>query len=53
MSKKWFVIHTYSGFERKVKFSIEDQFDRSSFRENFAEVVMPTEDVVEVRKGKK
>jgi transcriptional antiterminator NusG len=53
LSKKWFVIHTYSGFERKVKLSIEDQFDHSSFRENFAEVVIPTEEVVEVRKGKK
>jgi len=52
-NKKWYVIHTYSGFERKVKLSIEEQFDHSSFRENFEEVVIPTEDVVEVRKGKK
>ena len=53
MSNKWFVIHTYSGFERKVKLSIEDQFDHSSFKENFGEVIIPTEEVVEVRKGKK
>jgi len=51
--KKWFVIHTYSGFERKVKLSIEEQFGRSSYSENFGEVVIPTEEVVEVRKGKK
>jgi len=51
--KKWFVIHTYSGFERKVKLSIEEQFGHSSFGENFGEVVIPTEEVVEVRKGKK
>ena len=53
LSKKWYVIHTYSGFERKVKLSIEDQFDHSTFRESFGEVLIPTEDVVEVRKGKK
>ena len=47
------MIHTYSGFERKVKLSIEEQFDHSSFRENFEEAVIPTEDVVEVRKGRK
>jgi transcription termination/antitermination protein NusG len=53
LSHKWYVIHTYSGFERKVKLSIEEQFERSSFRERFGEVVIPTEDVVEVRQGKK
>jgi transcription termination/antitermination protein NusG len=53
LSNKWFVIHTYSGFERKVKLSIEEQFDRSDYSENFEEVIIPTEEVVEVRKGKK
>jgi transcriptional antiterminator NusG len=53
LSRQWFVIHTYSGFERKVKLSIEEQFGRSSLSENFGEVIIPTEEVVEVRKGKK
>jgi len=53
LSKQWFVIHTYSGFERKVKLSIEDQFGHSQYGDCFGEVVIPTEDVVEVRKGKK
>lgn len=53
LSMQWFVIHTYSGFERKVKLNIEEQFGRSSYSENFGEVVIPTEEVVEVRKGKK
>ncbi len=53
LSHKWYVIHTYSGFERKVKLNIEEQFERSSFRERFGEVIIPTEDVVEVRKGMK
>jgi len=53
LSKKWFVIHTYSGFEKKVKLSIEEQFNHSPFGENFGEVLIPVEDVVEVRKGEK
>ena len=53
MSKQWFVIHTYSGFERKVKLSIEEQFGLSQYGDLFGEVVIPTEEVVEVRKGKK
>ena len=53
MSKQWFVIHTYSGFERKVKLSIEEQFERSNLGDFFGEVIIPTEEVVEVRKGKK
>ena len=53
MSKQWYVIHTYSGFERKVKLSIEEQFGHSSYGARFDEVVIPTEEVVEVRKGKK
>ncbi len=53
LSRQWYVIHTYSGFERKVKLSIEEQFGRSSQGENFGVVIIPTEEVVEVRKGKK
>jgi len=53
LSKQWYVIHTYSGFERKVKLSIEEQFGHSSYGDRFDEVVIPTEEVVEVRKGKK
>ena len=43
MSKQWFVIHTYSGFERKVKLSIEEQFGHSSLGARFSEVIIPTE----------
>lgn len=53
MSKNWYVIHTYSGFEQKVKTNLEEQFERSESKENLGEIVIPTEDVVEVRKGKK
>ena len=53
MSKNWYVIHTYSGYEQKVKLSLLEQFDRSESKERLGEIVIPTEEVVEVRKGKK
>jgi transcriptional antiterminator NusG len=53
VDKSWYVIHTYSGFEQKVKISLEEQFERSSSREALGEIIIPVEDVVEVRKGKK
>ncbi len=50
---QWFVIHTYSGYEQKVKVSLEEKFEHSSFKEYLGEIVVPTEEVVEIRKGKK
>jgi len=49
----WYVIHTYSGYEQKVKLNLLEQFDRSESKERLGEIVIPTEEVVEVRKGKK
>ena len=53
VNKNWYVIHTYSGFEKKVKTSLEEQFERSSSKEALGEIIIPVEDVIEVRKGKK
>jgi transcription termination/antitermination protein NusG len=53
VSKNWYVIHTYSGFEQKVKTSLMEQFERSENKEDLGEIIVPVEDVVEVRKGKK
>jgi transcriptional antiterminator NusG len=47
------VIHTYSGYERKVKVSLEEQFDHSEFGDMFGEIIIPTEEVVEMSQGKK
>jgi len=52
-NKRWYVIHAYSGYEAKVKFNLEEQFENSSFKEKLGEILIPTEEVVEVRKGKK
>lgn len=53
MSKQWYVVHTYSGFENKVKLSIIEQFRTNGLEEMLGEIVVPTEQVVEVKGGKK
>jgi len=50
---KWYVIHTYSGFENKVKQSIEQQVAVRGLGEAVSQVLIPTETVVELRKGKR
>ena len=52
-AKRWYIIHAYSGFEKKVAASILEQAAQKGLTEAFEQVVVPTEDVVEVRRGKK
>src|SRR3972149_2308035 len=51
--KKWYVVHTYSGFENKVRLSVQEQFRASRLEEKLGDIVVPTEQVVEVKGGKK
>lgn len=51
--KAWYVIHTYSGYEQKVKMSLEEMFEHSGIKEKVGEIIIPTEEVVEIRQGKK
>jgi transcription termination/antitermination protein NusG len=53
MGKQWYIIHTYSGFEKKVKESLEGRVAAFGLEERIGRVMIPTEDVVEVRGGKK
>ncbi|MBS3757351.1 MAG: transcription termination/antitermination protein NusG [Desulfobacterales bacterium] len=53
MALKWYIIHVYSGFEAKVKKSLEERIAASPMPEKFGEVVVPTEQVVELVKGKR
>ena len=53
MAHRWYVIHVYSGFERKVAASIREQSEQKGVADKFAEVMVPTEEVVEVRRGAK
>ena len=50
---RWYVIHTYSGFENKVKQSIEQQVAAKGLRDAISQVMIPIETVVELKKGKK
>jgi transcriptional antiterminator NusG len=49
----WYIIHTYSGFENKVKESLRSRADAFGFANRIGEILIPTEDVVEMRSGKK
>ena len=50
---KWYIVHAYSGFEKKVAESIKDQAERKGLSALFEEVLVPTQEVVEVKRGKK
>ena len=50
---KWYIIHSYSGFERKVKESLESRIQAFGLQEKIGKVLIPTESVTEVRGGKK
>jgi transcriptional antiterminator NusG len=50
---RWYIIHTYSGFEKKVAQAIRDQAIRKNMGDRFEEVLVPTEEVVEMRRGQK
>ncbi len=53
MALKWYIIHVYSGFENKVKTSLEERIASSTCADKFGEVVVPTEQIVELVKGKR
>ena len=53
MAKKWYVIQTYSGYENKVKTSLQERIKQFSMEEKFGEILIPTETVQEARAGGK
>ena len=50
---KWYIVHAYSNFEKKVAESIREQAHAQGLEEAFSEILVPTEDVVEIRRGRK
>jgi len=53
MDKKWFIVHAYSNFERKVAESIKERAASAGLADMFEEVLVPMEEVVEMRRGRK
>ncbi len=53
MAMRWYVVHAYSGFEAQVRRSMEERVNRMGLQESFGEILVPTEEVVEMREGTK
>ena len=53
MAKRWYVVHAYSGYEKRVLNSLKEQVELHSMQDLFGDIIVPTEEVVEMREGKK
>jgi len=53
MSRRWYVVHAYSGYELQVMRTIQERIKRFGLEDQFGEILVPTEEVVEMRDGKK
>ena len=53
MSKKWYVVHAYSGFEKSVARALKERIDRAGMQEQFGQIMVPVEEVVEMKSGQK
>jgi transcriptional antiterminator NusG len=50
---RWYIVHTYSGFENKVKKNLEERIKTLGYEKLFGQIIVPTEQVIELRKGQK
>ena len=53
MAKRWYIVHTYSNFEKKVMESLKEQSVQKGLQDFFEQVIVPTEEVVEIRRGRR
>ena len=51
MAKEWYIVHTYSGYENKVRDNLKQRAEALGMTESIGEILIPTEDVVEMRDG--
>ena len=53
MSKRWYVVHAYSGFEKSVARALKERIERTGMQERFGQIMVPVEEVVEMKSGQK
>jgi len=53
MSKKWYVVHAYSGFEKSVQRALIERINRAGMQDMFGQILVPVEEVVEMKSGQK
>ena len=53
VTKRWYVVHAYSGFERSVQRTLEERIRRTNMQDKFGKILVPTEEVVEMKGGQK
>jgi transcriptional antiterminator NusG len=53
MAKRWYVVHAYSGFEKKVAAALKERIQLQGMQEHFGDILVPTEEVVEMKAGQK
>ena len=53
MSKRWYVVHAFSGFEKQVQRSLTERIKRAEMEDMFGEILVPTEEIVEMKGGQK
>lgn len=53
MAQRWYVVHAYSGYENKVKKALQEYIERAGLQDKFGDILVPSEEVVEIRDGKK
>lgn len=53
MAKQWFVVHAYSNYEMRVREALKERIERFGLEDHFGEILIPTEEVVEMREGQK
>lgn len=53
MAQRWYVVHAYSGYENKVKKGLAEYVERAGLEDSFGQILVPSEEVVEIREGKK
>ena len=53
MAKRWYVVHAFSQYEKKVAASLKERIERHGMEDRFGEIIVPTEEVVEMKAGQK